>query len=279
MERARRGARRPRGCDRTGHAPGTPESRRRRRTARSRSPSSRAAVRRRRRGTEDAPPPPPRGRGAQGSPSGIPPRSRSRGLSPSRKAGAPPSSRRRCTAGRSSAPPRWGEVRPRRQAGGIPPGRTGAAAHPPLRKGPLRRGFRDGGSVPPPCGGGGSVRLPGPFPQRPQAGVVRQGQMDRGGGNESILDRLEVGARDVLAVQVVAADPVILPPPRVAFLDDHVAVDALPHPGDPRSMPSRAPPAAPAAAVSNRNRLRVTRETAMEGTPSSVPSIAAETVP
>ncbi len=47
----------------------------------------------------------------------------------------------------------------------------------------------------------------------------------------------------------------------------------------PRFKTFRATSSAIAAAVSNRNRERVTSETATDGMPRSVPSIAAETVP
>ena len=82
---------------------------------------------------------------------------------------------------------------------------------------------------------------PVPFPQGPEGRVVRQVQVDRSDGDEPFLDRLEVGAGDVLAVQVVASDPVILLSPRVALLHDQVAVDPLPHPRDPHAVDSLAP--------------------------------------
>jgi len=152
-----------------------------------------------------------RGRDAKGSPSGTPNRSRSRGPSPCPKAGARPSSRRRCTAGRSSAPLRWeglvlvgvvSKLLRTKRCRGTSSIATARA----------RRESPDGGSVPPPCAGGGRSPSPGPFPQSPQGRVVRQVEVDRCHRDEPGFDRLEVGARDILAVQVIAADPVILLP-------------------------------------------------------------------
>src|SRR3990172_7014585 len=80
-----------------------------------------------------------------------------------------------------------------------------------------------------------TARSPLPLPpaDRAQGRVVGHVEMEGCHGDVSLLDRLEIGSGDILPLEGIAADPVILPSPRVPLLDDRVPVDPLSLPRHP----------------------------------------------
>ena len=126
--------------------------------------------------------------------------------------------------------------------------------------------------------------------------------MERRDRDEAVGDGRAVGALAGDEAEVVAADPVVLAAARIVVLDDRVAIAALALAGDavaadcsvgragtltlssvsrgmPRSSTASARRAANSAAGPNSSASRATSDIAIDGTPSSVPSIAADTVP